>query len=61
MRETGGEEQSSEQKILPGSGTQVAGDWRGGAFDGVLSSPANQEGLGGDVTVGSLPLELGES
>jgi hypothetical protein len=27
----------------------------------VLSSPANQEGLGGDVTVGSLPLELGES
>jgi hypothetical protein len=27
----------------------------------VLSSPANQEGLGGDVTVGSLPLELGKS
>jgi hypothetical protein len=46
---------------LPGNGTQVAGGWRGGAFDGLLSSPTNQERHGGGVTVDSLSLELGES
>jgi hypothetical protein len=33
MRETGGEEQSSEQNILPGNGTQLVKAGGGGALD----------------------------
>jgi hypothetical protein len=36
-RETGGHELSSDQKILPVTGTTVAGVWRGRALAGVLT------------------------
>jgi hypothetical protein len=47
---------------LPGKGTKMVGDWRGWSLRGSAYTvwPVRKR-LGGDVTVGSLPLELGES
>jgi hypothetical protein len=61
-RETAGEEWPSYQKILPGNWHKSAWRLEGeGPWRECLWSPTNQEIIGCDVTVGSLPLELGQS
>jgi hypothetical protein len=62
MRETGGEEQSSYQKIFPGDWHTNAWHLEGeGPWRVCNGSPTNQEIIGCDVAVGSLPLEPGQS
>jgi hypothetical protein len=60
--EVGGEKQSSDQKVLPGNYHRSGWNTeRAGSQRVCLHNLTNQERLGCDITMGSLPLELGES